>query len=146
MQVKELVNTFLETHGFPQCIEAINCTHIEIKEPNQHYSDYFNRIEYCSINVQAIFLLLILSSRCVNEVSRQCSQVQNIFVNSSVTKRLRKREIRKCEKVLVEGYPSIPICLIGDPAYPLLPFIMKNIQGGGKKQREKYFGYKLSSA
>ena len=52
MKVKELVNKFLEIHGFPQRIGAINCTHIQIKEPNEHYSDYINRKTYYSINVQ----------------------------------------------------------------------------------------------
>ena len=43
MEVKELVNTFLERHGFLQRIGAIDGTHIETKEPNEHYSNYINR-------------------------------------------------------------------------------------------------------
>ena len=43
MEVKELANKLLEIPDFPQCIGAIDSTHIEIKEPSEHYSDYINR-------------------------------------------------------------------------------------------------------
>ena len=66
-------------------------------------------------------------------------------MNSSINTKLRIGEIPKYEKVLAEGHDVIPVCLIGDPAYHLLPFFMKEYPGRGKKQREKYFGYKLSS-
>ena len=54
MKVKELVNKFLETHGFRQCIGSTDGTQIKIKEPNEHYSDCINRKWYYSINVQAV--------------------------------------------------------------------------------------------
>ena len=41
---------------------------------------------------------------------------------------------------------KVPICTLGDPAYPLLPFLMKEYPKSGKDEREQYFCYKLSSA
>ena len=41
---------------------------------------------------------------------------------------------------------KVPICILGDPAYPLLPFLMKEYPKDGKDEREQYFGYRLSSA
>ena len=59
---------------------------------------------------------------------------------------LRKRIIPSCEKILVEGRDPVPVFLLSDPAYPLLPFLMREFSGGGRNEREKFFRYKLSSA
>ena len=46
----------------------------------------------------------------------------------------------------VEGEDPIPVCIVGDPAYPLLPYLMKEFAKGGSTVQEQFFGYKLSSA
>ena len=51
-----------------------------------------------------------------------------------------------CSKIIVEGEPPVPICILGDPTYPLLPYIMKEFASGGKNEEEQFFGYRLSSA
>ena len=40
---------------------------------------------------------------------------------------------------------SVPDSILGDPNYPLLPFVMKEYPKGGEDDREKFFGHKLSS-
>ena len=59
---------------------------------------------------------------------------------------LRNEVIPKCEKVIVDGEISVPVCILREPTYPLLPFETKEYPNGGKDHREKFFGYKLSSA
>ena len=39
MKVQELTDGNLDALGFPQCIGAIDGTHIEIAEPSELYSD-----------------------------------------------------------------------------------------------------------
>ena len=43
VEAQELTDGYLEAHGFPQCIGAIDGTHTEITEPSEHYSDFINR-------------------------------------------------------------------------------------------------------
>ena len=52
-EVQQLVSQFYVCHGFPQCMGAIDGTHIPIKEPIENASDYTNRKGYTSVNVQA---------------------------------------------------------------------------------------------
>ena len=53
-EVQELTDGYLEAHGFPQCIGAIDGTHIEIAQPSEHYSDFINRKGYFSSKVRAV--------------------------------------------------------------------------------------------
>ena len=69
-----------------------------------------------------------------------------IFSNSSLNQQFRDGAIPSFEKVIVQDEPPVPICLLGDPAYPLLPFLMKEFTNGGKNQAEAFFGFCLSSA
>ena len=51
--VKEKVSGFYDAFNFPQCIGAIDGTHIEIKHPKLNSTDYFNRKSCFTLNVQA---------------------------------------------------------------------------------------------
>ena len=53
-----------------------------------------------------------------------------IFTNSTINRMLKRQEIPSCSREIVDGLESVPVCLLGDPAYPL----------------EKFFPHGLSSA
>ena len=114
----------------------------EIAEPN--YSDYIDRTSYFSINVQAV----CNNKSCFQDVVLKCPgsiHDAQIFLNSSINGMLQKRAIPPFEKILVEGRDPAPIFLLGDPAYPFLPFWLKEFSWGRGSKREKFFSYKLQS-
>ena len=48
--------------------------------------------------------------------------------------------------MIVDGKDPVRICILGDPAYPLLPYVMKEFPNGVSTPKEQFFGYWLSSA
>ena len=59
---------------------------------------------------------------------------------------LWNKVIPKCEEVIADGEFTVPVSILADPAYPLLPFVIKNYLKGGKDDHENLFSYKISSA
>ena len=52
--VKELAAKFFEAIGFPQCLEAIEGTHVAIKRPSENATDFINRKGKHTLNIQAV--------------------------------------------------------------------------------------------
>ena len=52
-EVMRSVRNFFSNFGFPQCLGGIDCTHVDIKQPEQNSTDYINRKSRYSLNVQA---------------------------------------------------------------------------------------------
>ena len=69
-----------------------------------------------------------------------------VFVNSTLNRMLRNGEIPRCPKRIVKDEDPIQVFILGDPAYPLLPYLMKEYANGGSTQREQYFGFRLCGA
>ena len=69
-----------------------------------------------------------------------------VFGNSTINMKFRNGVISPCKKGIVEGEQEVPVCQLGDPVYPLLPYLMKEFAKGGGTAQEQFFGYRLSSA
>ena len=117
---------------------AVDGTRIDIKQPSDNTTDNINRKGRYSINVQA----------CC-DYSCQFIDVDvhdaRMFINSALNDKLRNGKIPRCFKRVVSGEDPIPVVILGDLAYPLLPYLMKEYVNGGSTVQKQYFGYKLCS-
>ena len=140
--IEESVSKFYSKYGFPQYIGTIGGTHLPIKQPSEEATDYINRKGRYTVNIQAV----ADCKYCFKDVMIKWPEIVHdacMFSISTLSNDIRNGSIPRCEKVIVEGDPAVPFCLLGDPAYLLLPCSMKEFTNGGKGESEELFGFHL---
>ena len=51
-----------------------------------------------------------------------------MFANSRLNHLLKSEIIPQCQRKLLDE--EVPVFIVGDPAYPLMPYLMKEYAGG----------------
>lgn len=140
----EVVQGFEEVWGFPQCFGAIDGSHIPILAPHDSATDYYNRKRYHSVVLQALVNHEYLF---MNTYVGWPGSVHDahILSNSQVFAMGEAGTLAPNSPKLISGV-HVQIVILGDPAYPLLSWILKPYTGTGLTQAQRRFNYRLSRA
>ena len=123
-EVLKATNVFVERFGFPQVIGCVDGTHIPIKQPSENAHDYYSYKMCYSLNCQA---MCDAFGKFINVEIKWPGSVHDarVFGNCEIQKRYASGNLKMFYKELLPGRECVPQLLLGDPAYPLLPNVMK---------------------
>ena len=123
-EMERKIAEFEVMFGMFQAFGCIDGTHIPILRPEDNSKDYFCYKMFFSLNVQAI-----CDSRglCMDVDCRWpgCVHDAKVFANSRVNEKLQNGPLPVTYQQLIPGRTKVGSYLIGDPAYPLTPYCMK---------------------
>lgn len=125
--MRQKVSEFEAKFGMTQAFGCIDGTHVPIRRPTVDSQDYFCYKQYFSLSVQATcdYKGYFMDVECQWPGSVHDAKV---FANSSINKKLREAKLPQLFQVSTRRAEKIPNYLIGDPAYPLVPFCMKEYE------------------
>ncbi len=143
--LRTIVQGFRDKWGFPQVAGAIDDSHIPIKAPPNTPADYFNRKGQYSDILQAV----VDNKMKFWDINiGQPGRVHDarVFALSSLFDRGQSGRLLPQWTEIFEGV-NVPLMILGDAAYPLLPWLMKPFrEGRGVTAEQINFNHHLSQA
>ncbi|XP_011862451.1 PREDICTED: putative nuclease HARBI1 isoform X1 [Vollenhovia emeryi] len=132
---------FERKSSIPQLIGSIDGTHIPITAPQEGYRDFVNRKGWTSYNVMAV---VDHNGRFRNVVIKHPGSVHDaaVFKDSSIYKNAQTIIPQTSENI---NGMAVPCMIVGDPAYPMLPWLIKGYSGSLSAEEESFNVY-LNSA
>ena len=142
--LRNVVDGFRTRWGFPQCCGSIDGTYIPIITPQVHHADYYNRKCHHSVIMQAV---VDYNYRFTNIDVGHAGKHHDAHVlrESSLYHKAWAGELLPSWTENIDN-TDVPLFLIGDPAYHLLPWLMKAYPGNNLTEEQKLFNYRLSRA
>ena len=145
-QVDSAVDGFKTKWGVPQCVGAIDGSHIPISAPLLNHTDYYNRKGWYSVILQG---LVDHSYRFLDVYVGWPGSVHDarVFAHSTLYTSLSGRELLPSNKAITLNGVNVPLYIIGDSAYPLETWLMKPFtQNTAVTPQHKTYNYRISRA
>ena len=144
-EVRETISKFKEKVNFPQVVGAIDGTHVEIKAPLVNPADYFNRKQKYSVVTQAVvdsrMMFMDVSTGWPGSIHDA-----RVLRLSRVFREIGNGNILTRPVEMINGINVKPL-ILGDPAYPLRPWLMTPFpMVGALTAAQQRFNYRLSKA
>ena len=123
-ELTDSIKRFEDELGFPQVLGAVDGTHVPILQPNENSHSFFSYKMKYTLNAQAV---CDSSGKFIDVEIRWPggTHYAKVFANSGINRALKEGTIPKRPRFLLPGRDAIPLLLLADPAYPLLPHCMK---------------------
>ena len=132
--------------NFPNCFGSIDGKHIRIQCPTKSGSQYYNYKQFFSLVLQGV-----ADARCrfltidIGAMGKQSDG--GVFSSSDLFRCLENNAFNLPESMPIPNTNvETPLMLVGDEAYPLLPYLMRPFPHSNLNIPNKIFNYRLSRA
>ncbi|XP_029947546.1 protein ANTAGONIST OF LIKE HETEROCHROMATIN PROTEIN 1 [Salarias fasciatus] len=141
----EMATFFKNRWRAPQCVGAIDGSHIPITAPKEFPKDFFNRKGWHSVVLQAVVDGKgLFWDVCVGFPGRMHDA--RVLRLSSLWEVLSDGQLLGQQKANISGR-QVGHNIIGDPAYPMLEWLMKPFSDTGRlTPAQSMYNFRLSSA
>ena len=145
-ELEDIVETYKRRWGFPGCFGAIDGTHVPILAPTENHADYVNRKGYHSVVMQAVVDSKYLFRDIVIGWPGSVHDAR-VLSNSKIFNIGEQNKLLPADFCVKIGGKQIAPVILGDPAYPLLPWLLKPYpENANTIQQHRRFNYRLSRA
>ncbi|XP_018010873.1 protein ALP1-like isoform X1 [Hyalella azteca] len=126
---RKIAEDFYKIWNFPNCIGSIDDKHIRVKCPSNSGSMYYNYKQFYSIVLQAVadanYKFVFID---IGGFGKQSDG--GTFQASELSEALKYRNLDIPEPAFLPNTAvKVPYVLVGDEAYPLMPFLLKPYGG-----------------
>ena len=139
--LEKAAGNFEKKFGFTHVIGCVDGTHIPIIQQKANSHDYFCYKMKYSLNCQAV---RHEKGQFIDVEVKWPGSVHDarVYANSSINKKFSNKEFPSRYRELLPGHVGVPPILLGDPAYLLLPNVMKEFNKC-TETKHVLFNYKL---
>ena len=135
-----IADRFEQKYAYPQAFAAIDGTHIPVTPPSDGYRDFINRKMYPSVIFQAVcddkYLFRDIFAKLPG-----CCHDAHVFSRSPLFDYMHSLPRR--DRV-IDG-TTVPLHMLGDPAYPLFTGLLKSYTGRNFSPECESYNVYLSS-